>query len=155
MAVIRHHVPVLLRTTFSDEDLASGAMRLRPSDGDGVPDAEQALIAFLFVEQKGPGTVTLTLEASFGDGLWVPFALATLNADGAYSLDMEEVSPLPPYVRATATATVAEGETDKPTFAAIVRLGSNASLRAAPANVPELFVRTPTDDALLGNGGGA
>ena len=154
MAILRNTFAAILRTTPSEVDVDSGAVRLVPVDGDATEDASQRMFGFVFADQQGTGSVRVQLLGSFGDGVWAIYGERTLSGDGTHMMGFEDFNAIPPYVRARVQAFPPEGSQERPTFRAVFRFASNAPFRAQPADVPVLVEQYPSESIFPSNGGG-
>lgn len=149
MAILRNSAAVLAHLDPVEGPLDTGPMRLRPLDGDGIPDHLQKLLLFLYLERVGAGTVLFDLMGSFGDGLWAVFQRVTLldGVGGDHALVLQDIDEVPPYVRATVTTIPPDGGNQPaPQVRISFRVASNAPFTLRPANVPITLVREVTPE---------
>ena len=139
MAILRNHAAPVLRLEVTDADLDSGALALRPVDGDQTSDSEQEFAVQLFAEHvANDGVVTIDVLTSFGDGVWFRVSRRQTAAAGLHILSNLVLDRATPFVRFRVTSTAPAPEQPKPTFRASIRLASSGPFRLVPVTVPSV-----------------
>jgi hypothetical protein len=139
MAIFRNHAAPLLRLDASNGDLDSGALAVRPVDGDTLSDNDQQFSVLMFAEHvANDGVVTVDVLTSYGDGVWFRVLRRTTMAAGLHVLSTLVLDRAAPFIKLRVTSTAPAPEQDKPTFRAAVRVMSSGPFRLVPVTLPNV-----------------
>ena len=126
--MLRHNVVLLDQSVPVQAALVGPTFRIRPSDGDTVPDGQQRWWVVLdLTRDSEDGFVTASLSTSFDGLAWFPVSSVSTKR-AAHVVDAVELPAFAPLVRIeTAVDAV------PPSYRLTARLASDGPFTAAPA----------------------
>lgn len=128
MSLLRHNVVLLDQSAPIQVALVGRAYRIRPSDGDTVPDGQQRWWVVLdLTRDSEEGMVTASLSTSFDGLTWYPVGSVSTE-HGAHVVEAVELPAFAPLVRIETTV-----DAVPPTYRLTARIASDGPFAAAPA----------------------
>jgi hypothetical protein len=97
MPLFRHHALLLAHEDLTSEALVGPVFRIRPSDGDSLPDRDQHWYVLFDLLREGDGVASASLATSFDGQVW--HSVARICARNPQVVDLVEVPALAPFVR--------------------------------------------------------
>jgi hypothetical protein len=124
--LLRHNVVLLEQNELVSAPLLGTVHRIRPSDGDGVPDGQQRWWVFFDLAREGGGVVVATVSSSFDGTSWVPVAAVSTRRNSSV-VELMAVQAFGPLLRAET-----KGEGVLPPHRIEVRLASDGPFAVVP-----------------------
>lgn len=127
MSLLRHHAVLLAQSELVDTLLVGRAFRVRPNDGDPLPDGQQRWWVVVDLAREGQGVVAAVLSTSFDGVAWYPVATVTTKRQAAV-VDVVELDAFAPLVRVEMV-----GGPILPPYRVTARLASDGPFAVVPA----------------------
>ena len=126
MPLLRHNVVLFDQRELVEKPLVGPVLRIRPSDGDAVPDHRQRWWLLVDLHREGDLLVSAVALTSFDGVAWYPIATVPTRRHPSV-VDLIELQVLGPLLRVET-----RGLDALPPHRATVRLASDGPFAAVP-----------------------
>jgi hypothetical protein len=127
MPLLRHNIVLLDQPELVEAPLVGRTLRIKPSDGDAVPDHKQRWWLVVELVREGDAMVSAVVLTSFDGAAWYPIATVPTRRNPAV-VDLIELPALGPLLRVET-----RGQDVLPPHRLTVRLASDGPFSAVPA----------------------